>query len=59
MSVLTSGLSTALGDRYTIERQPGEGDMATVHLAEDVIEELEKIPIEVDSWKVETPGRIV
>ena len=33
---ITSRLSTALADRYLIERRLGEGGMATVYLAEDL-----------------------
>ena len=34
MNELTACLSTALADRYTIERELGSGGMATVYLAE-------------------------
>ncbi len=36
MTEITSRLSTALADRYKIEREIGEGGMATVYLAEDL-----------------------
>jgi serine/threonine-protein kinase len=36
MSEIPSRLSTALADRYTIEREIGAGGMATVYLAEDL-----------------------
>jgi serine/threonine-protein kinase len=37
MPDITSHLSTALADRYKIEKRLGEGGMATVYLAEDLI----------------------
>ncbi len=36
MPEITSRLSTALADRYKIERHLGEGGMATVYLAHDL-----------------------
>jgi serine/threonine-protein kinase len=36
MSEIPSRLTTALADRYTIEREIGAGGMATVYLAQDV-----------------------
>ncbi len=36
MTEITSKLSTALADRYKMERRLGEGGMATVYLAEDL-----------------------
>ena len=36
MTDVTARLSTALADRYQIERRLGEGGMATVYLAQDL-----------------------
>ncbi len=36
MTEITARLSTALADRYVIERELGSGGMATVYLAEDL-----------------------
>ena len=36
MPDIFDGVKTALADRYTIERHLGDGDMATVYLAEDL-----------------------
>jgi serine/threonine-protein kinase len=36
MSEQVERLASALGDRYTIERELGRGGMATVYLAEDL-----------------------
>ena len=36
MSEITERLTTALADRYTVERELGAGGMATVYLAQDV-----------------------
>ena len=33
---MTAGLTSALADRYRIERELGSGGMATVYLAEDI-----------------------
>ncbi|HEV8613443.1 MAG TPA: hypothetical protein VGQ73_08020, partial [Gemmatimonadales bacterium] len=36
MTAIPGRLAVALGDRYLIDRELGQGGMATVYLAEDV-----------------------
>jgi hypothetical protein len=36
MTEITAGLSTALADRYRIERELGRAEMATVYLIEEL-----------------------
>ena len=46
MSEITSRLTAALADRYTIDRELGEGGMATVYLAH-AIKHVRKVAIKV------------
>ena len=46
MTEITSRLSTALADRYRIERRLGEGGVATVYLAQDLNHE-RKVSVKV------------
>ena len=46
MTALLDQLTSALGDRYALERQVGEGGMATVYLAQDLKHE-RKVAIKV------------
>ena len=36
MSEVTAGVSTAIADRYRLERELGQGGMVTVNLADDL-----------------------
>ncbi len=46
MTEITARLTTALADRYRIERRLGEGGMATVYLAEN-LKHKRKVPAKV------------
>ena len=50
MADITSRLSTALADRYTIERELGAGGMATVYLAEDLKHD-RKVAVKVQTFR--------
>ena len=52
MTKITARLSTALADRYQIERHLGDGGMATVYLAED-LKHKRKVAL---VWRV--PGQV-
>ncbi len=49
MSKITGKLTTALADRYKIERHLGEGGMATIYLAED-LKHKRKVALKVLRW---------
>jgi hypothetical protein len=49
---MPAGLSAALVDRYTIERELGQGGMATVYIAED----LKHLPIPINVITLLTDG---
>ena len=50
-----SRLNTALADRYQIERRLGEGGMATVYLAEDLMHK-RKVAVKVLRPRTRTAG---
>ncbi len=52
MTEITSRLSTALADRYKIERHLGEGGMATVYLAEDLKHERKPNSCRASIWRL-------
>ncbi len=58
MPEITSRLSTALADRYKIERHLGEGGMATVYLAED-LKHKRKVAVKVYDLRLVPDGAIV